>query len=75
MATVPGKESSIITMRHRIRNDEIRRVGVTSALDYITKQQIKWFKHVTCMSPDNIKRLRGRPPKQRYNRILENDSL
>jgi hypothetical protein len=27
------------------------------------------------MSPDNIKRLRGRPPKQRYNRILENDSL
>src|ERR1700729_2668637 len=45
-----------ITRRDRIRNYEIRRrVGVTSALEHITKQRIKWFKHVTCMLPDNIR--------------------
>jgi hypothetical protein len=44
-----------ITRRDRIRNNEIRRrVGFTSALEYITKQQIKWLEHVTRMSPDNI---------------------
>ena len=44
-----------ITRRDRIRNDEIRRrVGVTSALEYITIQQTKWFEQVTRMSPDNI---------------------
>jgi hypothetical protein len=72
-----------ITRRDRIRNDEIRRrVGVTSALAYITKQQSKWFEHVTRMSPDNIplkalksrshsKRRRGRPPKRWINNIIE----
>jgi hypothetical protein len=69
-----------ITRRNRIRNDEIRRVGVTSALDYITKQQFKWFEHVTRMSPNNIplKALtsrthnkRSRPPKGWINDITE----
>jgi hypothetical protein len=72
-----------ITRRDRIRNDEIRRrVEVIPALDYITKQQIKRFEHVTRMSPNNIPqraltsrsnntRQRGRPPKRWINGITE----
>ena len=72
-----------ITRRDRIRNDEIRRrVGVTSALEYITKQQIKWFEHVTRVSPENTplkaltsrshyRRRRGLSPKRWINNITE----
>jgi hypothetical protein len=72
-----------IIRRDRIRNYEIRRrVDVTSALEYITKKYIKWFEHVTRMSPDNIplkaltskshyKRRRGQPSKQWINNIIE----
>jgi hypothetical protein len=57
-----------ITGRDRIRNDEIRRrTGVTSALGYIIKQQIKWFEHVTPMLPETM--------DQQYNRTLGNDSI
>jgi hypothetical protein len=55
---------------------------VIPALDYITKQQIKWFEHITHMSPNNIphrsltsrsnnKRRSGQPPKRWINGITE----
>jgi hypothetical protein len=61
--------------------DKKKSVGIP-ALDYITKQQIKWFELVTRMSPNNIpqraltsrsnnKRQRGRSPKRWINGITE----
>jgi hypothetical protein len=56
-----------MTRRDRIRNEEIRKVGVTIALDYIKKQQIKWFEHVKLMSPDNIA-LKALTSRRHYKR-------
>ena len=41
------------TRRDKVRNDDIRAmVGVTPVLQYVEEQQVKWFGHLTRMSPD-----------------------
>ena len=71
-----------ISIRDRIRNEDIRkRVGTTPVLNFI-KKQVKWFGHVTRLPPNSLPQMamlhyhcgykaRGRPRKRWTNEITE----
>ena len=43
-----------VTRRDRLRNEDIRKIaGTTSVLDFIKKQQIRWFGHVSSLPTDS----------------------
>ena len=72
-----------VTRRDRLRNEDIRKkVGTTSVLDFIKKQQIKWFGHVSRLPSDsapqramllryNGYKAKGRPRKRWTSEITE----
>ena len=72
-----------ITRRDLLRNEDIRKkVGTTSVLDFIKKQQIKWFGHVSRLPSDsapqramllryNGYKAKGRPRKRWTSEITE----
>ena len=72
-----------ISLRDRVRNEDIRqRTGTTPILEYIKRQQIKWFAHISRLPPDSIPqqamlhrysegRPRGRPRKRWTTEIKE----
>src|SRR5579871_538793 len=72
-----------VSLRDKIRNEYIRRITNTIAvLDYIKKQQIKWFAHASSLPSDSIpqnalllrhsgRKARGRPCKIWITEIKE----
>jgi len=78
-----------VSIRDRIRNEDIRkRVGTTPVLNIIKKQQVKWFGHVTRQPPNSLPQMamlhyhcgykaRGRPRKRWTSEITEavNDTI
>ena len=72
-----------VSRRDKIRNEEIRtKVGVIAALDFIRKQQVKWFGHASRLPTNSIpqqammyrpdgSRGRGRPRKRWMQGITE----
>ena len=72
-----------ITRRDKYRNETVRTlVGIEPVLDYIERQQIKWFGHVYRMNPTELPtkalytrqsgtRARGRPRKRWMDNIKE----
>uniref|UniRef100_A0A0B7BQC2 Uncharacterized protein n=1 Tax=Arion vulgaris TaxID=1028688 RepID=A0A0B7BQC2_9EUPU len=43
-----------VTRRDRLRNEDIRKkVGTTSVLNFIKKQQMKWFRHIGILPTDS----------------------
>uniref|UniRef100_A0A0B7BTJ8 Uncharacterized protein n=2 Tax=Arion vulgaris TaxID=1028688 RepID=A0A0B7BTJ8_9EUPU len=59
-----------VTRRDRLRNEDIRKkVGTTSVLNFIKKQQIKWFGHTSRLPTDIAHQLLFR-----YNGCKTNDS-
>jgi hypothetical protein len=71
------------SLKDRIRNENLRkRFGIQAAINYIKRQQIKWFGHVIRQKELNIThrvinkkyentRPKGRPRKRRIDGILE----
>ena len=70
----------MVTKLDKIRNEEIRkRVGIISCIEYIERQQVKWFGHLMRMKPNQIpiraynKRISGHKAKGRpRKRWIEN---
>ena len=53
-----------VTIRDKIRNEEIRRLDVKPVMQFIKEQQIKWFGHLTRMP---WYRLPQRATQKKYN--------
>ena len=72
-----------VSRRDRIRNEDIRKmVGTTPILNYIKKQQVKWFGHVSRLPTDSAPQMamlhrhsgykaRGRPRRRWTTEIAE----
>ena len=72
-----------VSLRDKIRSDELRRkLGITPAIEFVKKQQLNWFGHITRQRKTNntqaainkcyeTKRPRGRPRKRWIDGILE----
>ena len=72
-----------VSLRDKIRNEELRKqLGITSTLEYIKKQQVKWFGHITRQKEQSIiqetlnkryenNRPIGRPRKRWIDSVLE----
>ena len=77
------RKATGVTIRDRVRNDEIRkRVGIEPITYYIERQQIKWFAHMerlpcesipykAFMKRGNDRRAPGRPRKRWIDNIRE----
>ena len=74
------RKAAMVTKLDKIRNEEIRkRVGIISCIEYIERQQVKWFGHLMRMKPNQIpiraynKRISGHKAKGRpRKRWIEN---
>ena len=78
------KYQTVYFLLHKFRTNEVirKKVGTTSVLDFIKKQQIKWFGHVSRLPSDsapqramllryNGYKAKGRPRKRWTSEITE----